>query len=355
MSALELKGITKKFGEHSILNGIDLKIETGEFVVLVGPSGCGKSTMLRIISGLEKATSGTVSINGKDQTKVEPQNRDIAMVFQSYALYPHMSVYENMAFSLKIQKLEPTEIKGRIDEVAKLLKITPFLNRKPKELSGGQRQRVSLGRALVRRAPIILFDEPLSNLDAHLRNQMRIEIKKIHQHYGSTIVYVTHDQTEAMTMGDRIVVLNKGKIEQVDSPKAIYEKPANTFVANFIGTPEINLLHGKISSGLFKSHSFELSLQNTKLANLEGEHTVGFRPEVLTLKRENKEGAMSAKVVFLENLGPHTLVHAQMGQETLRFYTENQDLPKINEDIFFTMDQTKMVLFDKLGQNCQLN
>lgn len=355
MSALELKDITKNFGEHSILNGIDLKIEKGEFVVLVGPSGCGKSTLLRIISGLEKPTSGSVFIGGKDQAKVEPQNRDIAMVFQSYALYPHMSVYENMAFSLKIQKLEEREIKKRIEEVAELLKITPFLNRKPKELSGGQRQRVSLGRALVRRAPIILFDEPLSNLDAHLRNQMRIEIKKIHQHFGSTIVYVTHDQTEAMTMGDRIVVLNKGKIEQVDSPKKIYEKPSNTFVANFIGTPEINLLQGKIEKGIFKSHSLEIDLQKSSFKEFSGEYSLGMRPEGISLNKEKKTDSLQGKVIFLENLGPHSLVHAQIDREILRFYTENQELPKLNETIFFTMDQTKMVLFDKLGKNCQIH
>lgn len=350
MSALELKNIKKSFGDTHILNGIDLKIEKGEFVVLVGPSGCGKSTLLRIISGLEKPSAGEIYINGKDQAKVEPQNRDIAMVFQSYALYPHMSVYENMAFSLKIQKLDENEIKKRIEEVADLLKITPLLNRKPKELSGGQRQRVSLGRALVRRAPIILFDEPLSNLDAHLRNQMRIEIKKIHQHFNSTIVYVTHDQTEAMTMGDRIVVLNKGKIEQVDSPKNIYEKPTNTFVANFIGTPEINLLSGQISGGLFQSHGLNTSLKNSKLAGLTGEFSLGVRPEGFGVVKAKSTDSFEGKVIFLENLGPQTLVHAQVGESILRFYTENQELPKLQESILFTMDQTKMVLFDKLGK-----
>ncbi|MCK6593784.1 MAG: ABC transporter ATP-binding protein [Bacteriovoracaceae bacterium] len=349
MIALELKNIKKSFGETNILNGIDLKIEKGEFVVLVGPSGCGKSTLLRIISGLEKSSSGEIYINDKDQTKVEPQNRDIAMVFQSYALYPHMSVFENMAFSLKIQKLSEVEIKKRVEEVAELLKITTLLSRKPKELSGGQRQRVSLGRALVRRAPIILFDEPLSNLDAHLRNQMRIEIKKIHQHFKSTIVYVTHDQTEAMTMGDRIVVLNKGKIEQVDSPKTIYEKPKNTFVANFIGTPEINLLHGKIENGIFKSQCSSLDIKHTKFLTLTGEFSVGIRPEGFGLSKSPTSDDYKGTVIFLENLGPQTLVHAQVGENILRFYTENQELPKFQENIFFTIDQTKIMLFDKLG------
>lgn len=350
MSALELKNIKKNFGDTQILNGIDLKIEKGEFVVLVGPSGCGKSTLLRIISGLEKPTDGEVFINDINQKNIEPQNRDIAMVFQSYALYPHMSVYENMAFSLKIQKLEENEIKVRIQEVAELLKISSLLTRKPKELSGGQRQRVSLGRALVRRAPIILFDEPLSNLDAHLRNQMRIEIKKIHQHFNSTIVYVTHDQTEAMTMGDRIVVLNKGKIEQVDAPKAIYEKPANTFVANFIGTPEINLFNGKLKDGLFQSHTIKAQLNNSKFAELSGEYALGIRPEGFEIVRTNCTDAHEGKIIFLENLGPQTLVHAQIGDETVRLYMENQGLPKLNESIFFTMNQTKIVLFDKLGK-----
>jgi ABC-type sugar transport system ATPase subunit len=329
MSAVELKNISKSFGENVILNNISIDVTPGEFLVLVGPSGCGKSTLLRIISGLEKVSNGEVFINNKNVSKVEPQHRDLAMVFQSYALYPHMSVYENMAFSLKIKKMNESEIQKRIAETAELLQMTSLLHRKPKDLSGGQRQRVSLGRALARQAPVILFDEPLSNLDAHLRNQMRIEIKKIHQHLKSTIVYVTHDQTEAMTMGDRIAVLNKGKIEQIDTPFNIYQKPANIFVANFIGTPEINMLDEKSKLISHLNHSNKM---------------VGIRPENINIT----EGTgTKSKVIFYENLGPNGLLHVDTGSEIVKLFVQGQYIPKVNDHVFLTVDQTKMVLFDK--------
>ena len=345
MQALELRNITKVFGDQTILNNISLDVNPGEFLVLVGPSGCGKSTLLRIISGLENATSGDIFINEKNCTKIEPQNRDIAMVFQSYALYPHMSVYENMAFSLKIQKLPAEEIKKRIHETAELLQMTSLLERKPKDLSGGQRQRVSLGRALVRRAPVILFDEPLSNLDAHLRGQMRIEIKKIHQHLKSTIVYVTHDQTEAMTMGDRIAVLNKGNIEQIDTPFNIYHSPKNTFVANFIGTPEINLLHGVLQNNLFKHSDFEFAF-NHPLSN--NDIILGIRPESISI---NSERGIKGKVLFYENLGPNGLLHVNIGRETVKLFVRDQYIPAVNDYVFLDLDQTKMVVFDKNSGN----
>ncbi len=344
MSAVELKNLSKSFGATNVLKDISLSINEGEFVVLVGPSGCGKSTLLRMISGLESPSSGEIWINGKDQTKTEPQHRDIAMVFQSYALYPHMDVFENMAFSLKIQKLDENEINKRIKEISELLKIDHLLKRKPKELSGGQRQRVSLGRALVRRAPVILFDEPLSNLDAHLRSQMRLEIKKIHQHFKSTIIYVTHDQTEAMTMGDRIVVLNKGHIEQVDSPEKIYNQPLNTFVANFIGTPEINLIEGRIENKIFKNNSLEFDLD---MSTKNAEVIVGIRPEFLSLTSE-KTG-LSGQVVFLENLGPSTLIHVSVGNNLLRLYSNNQYIPRVMDHVFLTHSKTNISVFDKLS------
>ena len=340
MHALELNNITKKFGNNTILNNISLSVEPGEFLVLVGPSGCGKSTLLRVISGLESVSSGEVIINGRNATKVEPQNRDIAMVFQSYALYPHMNVYENMAFSLKIQKLPESEIKKRIDEIADLLQMTNLLERKPKDLSGGQRQRVSLGRALVRRAPIILFDEPLSNLDAHLRSQMRIEIKKIHQLFKSTIVYVTHDQTEAMTMGDKIAVLNKGKIEQLATPAEIYHSPTNTFVANFIGTPEMNLIEGKFSNNVFVSKQFKIETDR----NIHIDQAImGIRPENISLSNSGVPGT----VKFYENLGPNGLLHVDVGGEMIKLFIDSTSFPRVNDSVFLTIDQTKMKLFDK--------
>jgi len=343
MSAVELKNLSKAFGSTNVLKDINLKINEGEFVVLVGPSGCGKSTLLRMISGLETPSSGEIWIKGIDQTKTEPQHRDIAMVFQSYALYPHMNVFENMAFSLKIQKLDEGEINNRIKEISELLKIDHLLDRKPKELSGGQRQRVSLGRALVRRAPVILFDEPLSNLDAHLRSQMRLEIKKIHQHFKSTIIYVTHDQTEAMTMGDRIVVLNKGDIAQVDTPDMIYKKPKNTFVANFIGTPEINLIEGKIENKKFKNNFLEFDLESDHNQN---DVIVGVRPE--NLKISPSQTGIKGQVVFLENLGPSSLVHVNVGDNILRLYSENQYIPRLNDHVFLTQSKTDVSVFDKL-------
>lgn len=343
MSAVQLVNLSKSFGQTNIINNINLTVENGEFVVLVGPSGCGKSTLLRMISGLEIPTGGQIIINGKDQTNVEPQHRDIAMVFQSYALYPHMNVFENMAFSLRIQKLADDEINKRIKEISELLKIDHLLQRKPKELSGGQRQRVSLGRALVRRAPVILFDEPLSNLDAHLRSQMRLEIKKIHQHFKSTIIYVTHDQTEAMTMGDRIVVLNKGNIEQVDTPEKIYNYPQNTFVANFIGTPEMNIFEGRIENKKFQNAWMNFEVEK-ELGNVPV--FAGVRPEHFTITAE--QTGIKGQVVFLENLGPNTLVHVNVGELSLRLFTNNQYIPRVNDYVFLTQSKTNIALFDKL-------
>jgi ABC-type sugar transport system ATPase subunit len=344
MSAVKLVNLSKSFGTTNIINNINLTVEAGEFVVLVGPSGCGKSTLLRMISGLENPSSGQIFINGKDQTTVEPQHRDIAMVFQSYALYPHMNVFENMAFSLRIQKIEDVEINKRIKEISELLKIDHLLQRKPKELSGGQRQRVSLGRALVRRAPVILFDEPLSNLDAHLRSQMRLEIKKIHQHFKSTIIYVTHDQTEAMTMGDRIVVLNKGNIEQVDSPEQIYNHPMNTFVANFIGTPEMNIFEGSVENKKFKNQWLNFDIESDLKNN---QVFAGIRPEHFEIS--TVETGIKGQVIFLENLGPNTLVHVNVGEISLRLFTNNQYIPRVNDSVFLTQSKTKVALFDKLS------
>lgn len=347
--AVELKNITKSFGTVKVLENISLKVQEGEFLVLVGPSGCGKSTLLRTIAGLETPNSGEIFIHEKNVSRVEPQNRDIAMVFQSYALYPHMTVYENIAFALKLRKFSDQKIKQRIHETAELLQIVHLLERQPRELSGGQRQRVALGRALARRAPVILFDEPLSNLDAHLRQQMRIEIKKLHQHLKNTMIYVTHDQIEATTMGDRIAVINRGKIEQLATPKGIYNYPANRFVAGFIGSPEINLIDGQLSQNVWKN------AQGWKLDGLQtsvsGSHDVllGVRPEDIRLNTNDPQVG-SASIEMIENLGAHHLIHLRHGEISLRALSNNKENFTIGEVVKVGFDLTRIGLFDKTSQ-----
>lgn len=332
MLAVEFKNITKKFGSQEVLKNISLQIPQGEFLVLVGPSGCGKSTLLRSLSGLEQIDSGEIHINDKLVNKVEPQDRDISMVFQSYALYPHLSIFENMAFSLKLKKLPEAEIQKRVYEAAEILKIKDSLHKKPKELSGGQRQRVALGRALVRQAPVILFDEPLSNLDAHLRQQMRLEIKRIHNLLKNTMIYVTHDQVEATTMGDRIAILNKGKIEQLDTPENIYHKPKNIFVASFIGTPEMNLV-------------------SSKIFNASEDCTYGIRPEDVILKTGstiNSAESFQGKVEMIENLGPNIIYHLNIKGYIIRSLTSNETHFKMGESVSFSFDKNKSSKFDKI-------
>lgn len=242
MAYLQLRGIEKSFGEQRVIKGVNLEIQQGEFIVFVGPSGCGKSTLLRLIAGLETTTAGTIHLEGRDITDEPSSKRDLAMVFQSYALYPHMSVYENMSFALKLAKTDPAIIEEKVGRAADILNLNDYLKRTPKELSGGQRQRVAIGRAIVRAPKVFLFDEPLSNLDAALRGQTRIEIAKLHRDLGATTIYVTHDQVEAMTLADRVVVLRDGIVEQVGTPLELYDHPANQFVAQFIGTPKMNLI-----------------------------------------------------------------------------------------------------------------
>ena len=314
MSSLKLHNISKAYGKLDILKNIDLTIEDGEFLVLVGPSGCGKSTTLRIIAGLEDPTEGDVYIGNEIINDKDPSQRDIAMVFQNYALYPQMTVKENMAFGLKIRKFSKQEIDTRVMEAAQILKIDDLLERRPKELSGGQRQRVALGRAIVRKPQVFLFDEPLSNLDAKLRQEMRLEIKRLHQLLGATMIYVTHDQIEAMTMGDRIAVMNDGIIEQLDSPENTYKKPVNMFISTFIGTPQINLLTGELqqkeSEWVFISNTLTIHIEKThyqypKLK--KGKAIFGIRPEDIhdsnSMDNKNEQNAINAKVEFIENLG----------------------------------------------------
>ena len=318
MANVTLKNIDKFYGDTQILHGIDLEIPDGEFVVLVGPSGCGKSTTLRIVAGLEEATGGDVFIGDQRVNDVEPKNRDIAMVFQNYALYPHMNVYDNMAFGLKLRKFSTDEIKERVEEAADILGIEELLQRRPKELSGGQRQRVAVGRAIVRKPSVFLFDEPLSNLDAKLRVQMRTEIKKLHSKLKTTMIYVTHDQVEAMTMGDRIVVLKDGYVMQAEAPLEIYAEPANRFVAGFIGSPAMNFLPVNVRNGAditLENAYLKLEFPLERYPQLKDytskEVILGVRPEHLTLS-DGTEGLQTTLDVS-ELMGNESYLYTHAG------------------------------------------
>ena len=308
MGAITLSQVTKRFGETEVIPPLDLTIDDGEFVVFVGPSGCGKSTLLRLIAGLEDVTSGQIVIDGQDKTAAPPAARGLAMVFQSYALYPHMSVRDNVGFPLKSAGLPKPEIAAKVDEAARVLKLGDYLDRRPKDLSGGQRQRVAIGRSIVRDPTAFLFDEPLSNLDAALRVEMRYEIAKLHQTLGATMIYVTHDQVEAMTLADRIVVLEFGRIAQVGSPRELYERPANLFVAQFIGSPKMNVLPISTSDGRY-------SINGGRGESYGGDRpavTLGIRPEHITLGPEGS-GQLDGTVDVLEYLGADTFVIMDCG------------------------------------------
>ena len=310
MATITLKDIVKAYGQVEVLHHIEGHIEDGEFIVIVGPSGCGKSTLLRMVAGLESVTSGDISIGDKVVNNLEPADRDIAMVFQNYALYPHMSVRENMAYGLKIRKISKDEIDRRVLEAADILEIGQYLDRKPRQLSGGQRQRVAMGRAIVRNPQVFLFDEPLSNLDAKLRVQMRLEIRKLQKRLGVTSIYVTHDQVEAMTLGDRLMVLNGGYVEQFGSPIELYNKPASIFVAGFIGSPSMNFMPTERGA-----NSQVLKLKNGKEVALDqaisgsGSVQLGIRPEHFV---EAEGGSIELRVSMLEHLGANTLVHGTL-------------------------------------------
>ena len=326
MASVTLENVVKQYNEKAvILKGIDLKIEDGEFLVLVGPSGCGKSTLLRSIAGLESITSGNIRIGERIVNDVAPKDRDIAMVFQSYALYPHMTVRENMAFALKVRKFGKSEIEKRVDDAAKLLDIAHLLDRLPKDMSGGQRQRVAMGRAIVRDPKVFLFDEPLSNLDASLRTQMRVELKKLHERLKTTIIYVTHDQIEAMTLADRIVVLNKGIIQQVGTPAELFDTPSNMFVAGFIGSPSMNFL---------------------TLAQYPGK-IAGIRPQDFVLTDEAPD--ITGTVEIVEALGRSSHVHIKINEETKITAELESRLTrslKIDDTIKLGIRKEKMHLFD---------
>jgi ABC-type sugar transport system ATPase subunit len=318
MSFLKLDKVMKRYGAATVIHGVSLEAEKGEFVVFVGPSGCGKSTLLRMIAGLEEVSGGDVSIEGRVVTGVAPADRQVSMVFQSYALYPHMSVFDNIAFGLKMARMPEKDIRARVDEAARILQIEPLLGRKPRNLSGGQRQRVAIGRAIVRKPKLFLFDEPLSNLDAELRTQMRVEIAKLHRDLGVTMVYVTHDQVEAMTLADRIVVLRGGLVEQVGTPTELYDHPANLFVAGFIGSPKMNVLSAKavgtgpdgvtLAHSAFTDGTFTVSLSGDRKIEPGAPVTVGLRPDNLEIGGARPILRLTAD--FSENLGGSMQIYA---------------------------------------------
>ena len=311
MAEIKLENLTKSYGDTKVLHHIEGDIKDGEFVVIVGPSGCGKSTLLRMVAGLEIVTSGEISINGAVVNDLEPADRDIAMVFQNYALYPHMTVRENMAYGLKIRKIPKDEINRRVNEVADILEIREYLDRRPRQLSGGQRQRVAMGRAIVREPSVFLFDEPLSNLDAKLRVQMRLEIRKLQRRLGVTSIYVTHDQVEAMTLGDRLMVLNGGYVEQFGTPIELYERPATLFVAGFIGSPSMNFVSAELADGVA---TLANGVRVGVVTITSGTVTLGIRPEHMV---PDAKGPIKVEVEMLEQLGANTLVHGKLqGTET---------------------------------------
>ena len=341
MSFLELQNITKVYPNGTkAVNETSLNIEKGEFVVFVGPSGCGKSTLLRMIAGLEDITAGEIALDGTIINKIDPSERDVAMVFQNYALYPHMTVYNNMAYGLKNRGISKQEIEDKVNEVAKLLEIDQYLSRKPSMLSGGQRQRVAMGRAIVRNPKIFLFDEPLSNLDAKLRNQMRLEIKKLQRQMGVTSIFVTHDQTEAMTLGDRIVVINNGIVEQVGTPKDIYSKPNTKFVAEFIGSPQMNIFNCKIDNGIAKIENNSINLD--KSINVD-DASIGIRPDDIQI---SDSGSISCKANLVEYLGSDMIIYSSIGDQEFSCKLSSKIDVKAGDEFKFDIQPSLVHVFD---------
>jgi multiple sugar transport system ATP-binding protein len=338
MSYLQLKGVEKNFGKVRAIQGIDLEIERGEFIVFVGPSGCGKSTLLRMIAGLTEVDGGSIVLDGRDITQLPSSKRDLAMVFQSYALYPHMSVHDNMSFALRLAKVDAATIKQKVDNAARILNLTEYLQRTPRELSGGQRQRVAIGRAIVRAPKVFLFDEPLSNLDAALRGQTRVEIAQLHRDLHATTIYVTHDQVEAMTLADRVVVLRDGCIEQVGSPLELYDRPANRFVAQFLGTPAMNVVAVDALPEL-------KSLLGARVG--DGGH-IGLRPEALQVCAQG-QGALQGRVTLVEALGADTLIHADVGGVPLVARQNTRTSLRAGDALELDVDLSAIHLFDAKG------
>lgn len=347
MARLDLSGVSKSFDKHEVIKNANLVVEDGEFCVFVGPSGCGKSTLLRIIAGLEMLSAGEVQIGGRPVNDVDPSERGIAMVFQSYALYPHMSVRENMGFGLRMAGTPRAEIATRVERAAEILQISPLLNRRPAQLSGGQRQRVAIGRAIVREPDIFLFDEPLSNLDAELRVQMRVEIAKLHKALGATMIYVTHDQTEAMTMADRIVVMRAGVIEQVGTPLELYRNPDNTFVAGFLGSPRMNFLRARVSDDGARaalSDGQSLALPELRVMPPPGtEIIIGIRPEHMA--RQNGHNHLQFAAELTEHLGTTNYVHA-VGPQGEKIIVEQREISGSQDIVHASFVTADVSVFD---------
>jgi multiple sugar transport system ATP-binding protein len=330
MGSIALEHVSKSFGTHAVIPDASLEVKDGEFVVFVGPSGCGKSTLLRLIAGLEDTTSGKILLDGVDMTDAAPAKRQLAMVFQSYALYPHMTVYQNIAFPLKMAGMDKGAMDARVQDAARILNLTDYLDRRPRNLSGGQRQRVAIGRAIVREPKAFLFDEPLSNLDAALRVNMRLEISELHQHLKTTMVYVTHDQVEAMTMANRIVVLNAGNIEQYGTPMELYRTPANRFVAGFIGSPKMNFIDGP-EAARYDAHS------------------IGVRPEHLSVSQQS--GTWHGTVLVAEHLGSDTFLHVNVdGLDQMTVRAEGEQALHHGDSVWLTPDPSRIYRFDKDGR-----
>ena len=355
MSEVKIEKLCKSYGPVDVLKNIDLTVEDGSFVVLVGPSGCGKSTLLRSIAGLEPITSGNINIGGRQVNDLPPAQREIAMVFQSYALYPHKNVYDNMAFGLKFARTPKAEIERRVSEAARILQLEPLLKRRPRELSGGQRQRVAIGRAIVRKPQVFLFDEPLSNLDAALRINTRIEIAKLHKLLRATIVYVTHDQVEAMTLADKIVVMNAGRVEQTGKPLELYYKPANKFVAGFIGSPAMNFLGATISkkNGLKFGSGIELTMALPSSCKVGEKLTLGCRPEHILFGEKGKL-QVTGKVDIIERLGEIGYAHVVLptGQTVVAQVNGNPRVG-IGDEVPLALPEKQIHLFDERGMALQ--
>ncbi len=339
MAYLQLNNVEKVFAAHRAIKGVSLSIEKGEFVVFVGPSGCGKSTLLRMIAGLIDIDGGSVHLEGRDITNVRSSQRDLAMVFQSYALYPHMSVYDNMSFALRLAKADPAVIKEKVENAARILNLTAYLQRTPRELSGGQRQRVAIGRAIVRAPKVFLFDEPLSNLDAALRGQTRVEIAKLHRDLGATTIYVTHDQVEAMTLADRVVVLRDGEIEQVGAPLALYDHPRNRFVAQFIGMPQMNVL----------AASALPVLRDLAQGAVAADGSVGIRPEDVIVRAAG-QGQAQGRVELVEALGADTLIYATANGVQLVARQSARTQLRPGDAVGIDFDATALHCFDAEGR-----
>ncbi len=359
MARVVLKNVWKRFGSVEAVKNVSLTCEDKEFIVLVGPSGCGKSTTLRLVAGLEEISDGEILIDDQMVNDVPPKDRDIAMVFQNYALYPHMTVYENMAFGLKLKKLPADDIKQRVMEAAEILSIKNILDRRPKELSGGQRQRVAVGRAIVRKPKVFLFDEPLSNLDAKLRVQMRAEISKLHTRLQATMIYVTHDQVEAMTMGDRIVVMRDGFIQQIADPITLYDQPNNRFVAGFIGSPSMNFMEGtlikKKDALYFSEENFTVKIHDDHVATLEEfvgkDITLGIRPEYIFDKvyasNASPDNTITATVEVVEPMGAEAYLYLTTGKSPFIARVDSYEQLEVNQDIDLVFDMSKAHFFDK--------